>query len=109
MRPTFGMSRRTVLTAASSPPVRAGRGPEPPGVAAVKAGACWPGSLNESGVARRAGAPSEKSAGIDLFKQRGDAVEAGEPLYRIHAAEQADLAEAAGYAERGSGFEIAAS
>ena len=62
-----------------------------------------------SGIARRAGAPSEKSAGIDLFKQRGDAVEAGEPLYRIHAAEEADLAEAAGYAERGSGFEIAAS
>ena len=61
-----------------------------------------------SGIARRAGAPMEKSAGIDLFKQRGDRVERGEPLYRIHAAEAADVAEAAGYAERGNGFEIAA-
>ena len=49
----------------------------------------------------------EKSAGIDLFKRRGDTVEAGEPLYRIHAAEQADLAEAADYAGEGNGFEIA--
>ena len=60
-----------------------------------------------SGIARRVGAPSEKSAGIDLFKQRGDTVEKGEPLYRIHAAEDADLVEAAGYAEQGTGFSIA--
>ncbi len=61
-----------------------------------------------AGIARRAGAPMEKSAGIDLFRKCGDAVEAGEALYRIHAAEAADLAEAAGYAERENGFLIAA-
>ena len=93
-----------------------GRNPDPPGpgrltreIAADRSGTvaaidCY----RISGIARRAGAPSEKSAGIDLFRQRGDTVERGEPLYRIHAAEEADLAEAAGYAEQGSGFEIAA-
>ena len=92
-----------------------GRNPAPPGpgaltreVAAARGGTvaaidCY----RIAGIARRAGAPSEKSAGIDLFKMQGDRVEAGEPLYRIHAAEQADLVEAAGYAEQGSGFEIA--
>lgn len=93
-----------------------GRNPAPPGpgtltreVAAARGGTvasidCY----RISGIARRAGAPMEKSAGLDLFKQRGDAVETGEPLYRIHAAEEADLAEAADYAGQGSGFEIAA-
>ena len=92
-----------------------GRNPNPPGpgrltreVAAGRSGTvaaidCY----RIAGIARRAGAPLEKSAGIDLFKQRGDTVEAGEPLYCIHAAEAADLAEAAAYAEQGSGFEIA--
>ena len=93
-----------------------GRNPDPPApgrltreVAARRSGTvaaidCY----RISGIARRAGAPMEKSAGIDLFRMRGDTVEAGEPLYRIHAAEPADLAEAAAYAEQGSGFEIAA-
>ena len=92
-----------------------GRNPRPPGpgtltreIAARRSGAvaaidCY----RIAGIARRAGAPLEKSAGIDLFKQRGDAVEAGEPLYCIHAAEDADLGEAAAYAEQGSGFDIA--
>ena len=91
-----------------------GRNPDPPGpgrltreIAADRSGTvaaidCY----RISGIARRAGAPSEKSAGVDLFRQRGDEVERGEPLYRIHAAEEADLAEAAGYAEEESGFEI---
>ena len=91
-----------------------GRNPHPPGpgrltreIAADRSGTvaaidCY----RISGLARRAGAPAEKSAGIDLFRQRGDEVERGEPLYRIHAAEEADLAEAAGYAEEESGFEI---
>lgn len=36
-------------------------------------------------IARLAGAPFDKGAGIDLLKKIGDRVEAGEPLYRIHA------------------------
>ena len=36
-------------------------------------------------IARLAGAPSDKGAGIDLLTKVGDRVEQGEPLYRIHA------------------------
>ncbi len=35
-------------------------------------------------LARSAGAPADKGAGIDLLKKIGDRVEKGEPLYRIH-------------------------
>ncbi|CAN0488631.1 unnamed protein product [Discosporangium mesarthrocarpum] len=38
-----------------------------------------------SGIARAAGAPRDKGAGLDLFARPGDAVAAGQPLYRIHA------------------------
>ena len=48
-------------------------------------------------LARTAGAPIDKGAGIKIFKKIGDRVEKGEPLYRIHAFEQSqfDLALAA--------------
>ena len=36
-------------------------------------------------LARTAGAPIDKGAGIRLFKKIGDRVEKGEPLYRIYA------------------------
>jgi thymidine phosphorylase len=36
-------------------------------------------------LARTAGAPIDKGAGIRLFKKIGDRVERGEPLYRIYA------------------------
>jgi thymidine phosphorylase len=42
-------------------------------------------------IARLSGAPNDKGAGIDLLKKVGDPVEAGEPLYRIHACLEADL------------------
>jgi len=38
-----------------------------------------------SGIARAAGAPKDKGAGLDLFARPGDNVTAGQPLYRIHA------------------------
>jgi thymidine phosphorylase len=40
--------------------------------------------LQMNRLARTAGAPLEKGAGIRLFKKIGDHVEAGEPLYRIY-------------------------
>ena len=43
-------------------------------------------------IARLAGAPNDKGAGVDLLKKTGDAVERGEPLYRIHACLAADYA-----------------
>jgi thymidine phosphorylase len=48
-------------------------------------------------LARTAGAPIDKGAGIRVFKKIGDRVEQGEPLYRIHAFDESqfDLAVAA--------------
>ena len=48
-------------------------------------------------LARTAGAPIDKGAGIKVFKKIGDRVEKGEPLYRIYAFDQPeyDLAVAA--------------
>jgi thymidine phosphorylase len=45
-------------------------------------------------IARRAGAPLDKSAGVDLLRNVGDTVERGEPLFVIHASAQGDLEEA---------------
>lgn len=57
-------------------------------------------------VARLAGAPIDKGAGVDLFKRIGDPVEQGEPLYRIHAAFEADFRFAAQFAAAGDGMTI---
>ena len=42
-------------------------------------------------IARLAGAPMDKGAGIDLFKKVGDNVAKGEPLYRIHSCFESDF------------------
>ncbi|HZP70266.1 MAG TPA: thymidine phosphorylase family protein [Pseudolabrys sp.] len=54
-------------------------------------------------LARTAGAPIDKGAGIKVFKKIGDRVEQGEPLYRIYAydASEFDLAVAAAHADSG--------
>ncbi|HYM01842.1 MAG TPA: hypothetical protein VET85_02785, partial [Stellaceae bacterium] len=57
-------------------------------------------------LARFAGAPSEKGAGIDLFKKPGDRVERGEPLYRIYACLPADFRAASDEAGEDTGFRI---
>lgn len=53
--------------------------------------------LHISQIARTAGAPIDKGAGIKIFKKIGDRVEQGQSLYRIYAFEQSeyDLAVAA--------------
>ncbi len=56
-----------------------------------------------AGIARRAGAPLDKTAGIDLLRAVGDAVTPGEPLYAIHAAAAADLDAAFAMAEQDNG------
>ncbi|MDR3497835.1 MAG: thymidine phosphorylase family protein [Parvibaculum sp.] len=58
-------------------------------------------------LARTAGAPIDKGAGIRIFKKIGDRVDKGEPIYRIHAfeASEFDLARAA--AELDSGYVVA--
>ncbi len=59
-------------------------------------------------LARLAGAPKVKGAGVDLLKKLGDGVERGEPLYRILADTPTELAFARDVATRASGFTIGA-
>src|SRR6478752_710996 len=59
-------------------------------------------------LARTAGAPIDKGAGIKLFSKIGDRVEKGQPLYRIHAYDQSELDLAATAARRDSGYVIGA-
>jgi thymidine phosphorylase len=57
-------------------------------------------------LARLAGAPLDKGAGIDLFRKVGDRVEAGEALYRIHACFESDFGFATAFAEEGNGYTL---
>jgi len=57
-------------------------------------------------IARLAGAPIDKGAGVDLFKKIGDPVEKGEPLYRIHAAFEADFRFSTRFAADGDSFVV---
>jgi thymidine phosphorylase len=59
-----------------------------------------------SRIARLAGAPMDKGAGIDLFKKVGDGVRQGEPLYRIYACVAADFRFSTQLAEDYSGYTI---
>jgi thymidine phosphorylase len=57
-------------------------------------------------IARLAGAPMDKGAGVDLLKKLGDTVERGEPLYRLHAKFPADFGFASELIETDSGYRI---
>lgn len=57
-------------------------------------------------IARLAGAPLDKGAGIELLKKVGDPVRRGEPLYRIYACVQADFRFATDLAAEGSGYAL---
>jgi thymidine phosphorylase len=59
-------------------------------------------------IARLAGAPADKGAGIDLFKKVGDPVQKGEPLYRVHAAHPTDFRFATEMAVADCGYRLAA-
>jgi thymidine phosphorylase len=57
-------------------------------------------------VARYAGAPMEKGAGVDLYKKIGDAVTQGEALYRVYSAFLADQNFAQALCREQCGFTI---
>ena len=57
-------------------------------------------------LARTAGAPLDKGAGIRLFKKIGDHVEQGEPLYRVYAFDQPEHDLAASAAAAGNGYAV---
>jgi thymidine phosphorylase len=65
--------------------------PPPPGARVAEIGAPRAGRivgfdhLRIARAARHAGAPARPGAGLDLLVRRGDAVSAGQPLYRLHA------------------------
>jgi thymidine phosphorylase len=58
-------------------------------------------------LARLAGAPLDRGAGLDMLKRVGDRVEAGEPLYRIHSAGQSHFDFAIEAAKEVNGFALA--
>ncbi len=57
-------------------------------------------------IARLAGAPMDKGAGVDLLKKLGEQVSAGEALYRVHAEFPADFQFARKLALQDSGYRI---
>lgn len=57
-------------------------------------------------LARTAGAPIEKGAGISLFKKIGDAVKAGDVLYRLHAADPSEYGLMIASLSQGTGYAI---
>ncbi|MBI3773625.1 MAG: thymidine phosphorylase family protein [Gammaproteobacteria bacterium] len=58
-------------------------------------------------LARFAGAPMDKGAGVDLLKKVGDTVKKGEPLYRVYAEFRGDFSFAQHMvAHAGSGYQI---
>ena len=65
-------------------------------------------NLRMAQIARLAGAPMDKGAGVDLFKKVGDQVSKDEPLYAIHAQFKADSEFAREAAAASSGFTLTA-
>ncbi len=57
-------------------------------------------------IARLAGAPTDKGAGIDLLRKVGERVRRGEPLYRIHASTNADFTFAQAHAADDNGVRV---
>jgi len=59
-----------------------------------------------SRIARRAGAPADKSAGIDLLQSIGKEVVVGEPLFLVHGSTEADFQAAVDIAEISDVFDV---
>jgi thymidine phosphorylase len=60
-------------------------------------------------LAKLAGAPDDKAAGLEMLAKVGEIVEAGQPLYMLHASTRGQLAYALEYASgKASAFKIAA-
>lgn len=91
-----------------------GRNPEPPApgplrheVAAEADGVVLGiDNLQIARIARLAGAPLDKGAGVDLLRKQGEAVQQGEALYAIHAHFPADFRFARALAGKDSGYRI---
>jgi thymidine phosphorylase len=91
-----------------------GANPNPPGLGRLRYAVTAPRSGVVSGIdnqhlahiARLAGAPMDKGAGVDLQRKIGEAVQEGEALYTIYAEFPADFEFATEYAARHTGYSI---
>jgi len=63
-------------------------------------------NLQMARIARFAGAPMDKGAGVDLLKKLGDKVSKGESLYRVHAEFLPDYNFSLELCQRNSGYSI---
>ena len=63
-------------------------------------------NLQLARIARYAGAPGAKGAGVDLYRKLGDRVGSGEALYRVHAEFAADFRFARELCGRDTGYTI---
>ncbi len=63
-------------------------------------------NLQIARVARLAGAPNVKGAGVDLLRKLGDGVVTGDALYRVHAEFQTDLSFARQLSSKFNGYSI---
>ena len=63
-------------------------------------------NLQLARIAGLAGAPKVANAGVDLLCKLGDAVQANDPLYRVHASFVADLEFARQACAKSSGYSI---
>lgn len=63
-------------------------------------------NLTMARIARLAGAPLDKGAGVYIFKRIGDTVSKGEPLYRIYSQFPADFQFAKSMAEKDTGYRL---
>ncbi len=63
-------------------------------------------NLQIARIARLAGAPKVRTAGVDLARKLGDAVAAGDLLYRVHAGFQSDLDFARQASDKSSGYQL---
>lgn len=63
-------------------------------------------NLQMARIARFAGAPMDKGAGVRLLRKLGDEVKEGEPLYRIYAEYLSDFNFACALSNQGSGYSI---
>lgn len=63
-------------------------------------------NLTMARIARLAGAPMDKGAGVYMLKRIGDRVKKGDPLYRIYSQFPADFQFACNLADKNSGFRI---
>jgi len=97
-----------IIAAQGPPPAACEPGPLTADIAAMQDGVVMGiDNLRLNRLARNAGAPVSKGAGIDLFHKIGAVVRKGQALYRIHATGLFEFEQAVQAARINSGYDIA--